>query len=356
MKIILLATFISLIFSPCYSQADKNSSILPEIKTTEITLVHPSVTTAEKKYISGLIVVDARFDTSSYGLYQNYPNKYYSIVGAKSAADDVRDFLRNYLEVTPTNNGSDKKIVMVIKKLWATSALQQETDNEFEISPGESGGVVAKFEFYSSNGEGYSPLYRFDTTVNGLKSMKKDAAEYISKVLALSVERLPISRVTAVSLSGKIMSLEEIMVYSSQQANIPIVNATAYKKGVYKTFDDFKMNNPSILNYEIETDKLTKTIFLNDGQGAYPVRDLWGYCDGRHVYINSADNYFELVKQGNTFISDAARSLSRRRSVKAGNVLMLGVVGGGIGRGNKKTTYSLSRKLYELDMDTGELY
>ncbi len=186
--------------------------------------------------------------------------------------------------------------------------------------------------------------------------MKRDAAEYISNVLALSVQKLLTSGLTTFPLPVKIMSLDEIMRYSSQQVHIPIFTATVYKKGVYKTFGDFKMNNPSIFNYEIEEDKLTKTIFLNDGQGAYPVRDLWGYCDGTHIYINSADNYFELIKKGNTFISNAARSLSRQRHVKAGNVLMLGVVGGGIGRGNKKTTYILIRKLYELDMDTGELY
>lgn len=356
MKIILIAAFISFIFFPCYSQADKSSFNLSEIKATEITLVTPLVTTGGKKRISGLIVIDARFDTSSYGLFQNYPNKYYSIVSAKSAADDTRNFLRNYLEITSTNNGTDKKIIMVIKKLWATSALQQEIVDEAEKSDSETGGIIAKFEFYCSNGEGYSPLYRFDTAVGDLKSMRRDAAESISRVLALSVQQLLSTSLTTVSLPGKIMSLEEIMVYSSQQANIPIVAATIYKKGVYRTFNDFKMNDPSILNYEIEEDKLTKTIFLNEGKGAYPVRDLWGYCDGRHIYINSADNYFELVKKGNTFISNAALTLSRRRSLKAGNVLMLGVVGGGIGRGNKKTTYSLSRKLYELDMDTGELY
>ncbi len=245
---------------------------------------------------------------------------------------------------------------MVIKKLWATPDLQEEGNYEPQRNKAAGGGVIAKFEFYCSNGEGYAPLYRFDTAYGGLKSIKREAPEYITRVLTLSVQKLLNADFTRLSPATKNMSFSEIILYSNQQNATPIAAANTYQKGVYKTFDEFKMNAPSILNYEIEEAKLTKTIFLNDGKGAYPVRNLWGYCDGSRLYINSADNYFELVKNGNTFISNAARSLSRKRSIKAGNVIMLGVLAGGVGPNNKKTTYNLTLKLYELDMETGELY
>jgi hypothetical protein len=48
--------------------------------------------------------------------------------------------------------------------------------------------------------------------------------------------------------------------------------------------------------------------------------------------------------------------LKRRRDLKAGNVFLFGPVAGTVGRGNKKVSYNLSIKPYELDMDTGELY
>lgn len=357
MKIILCPVFYFFNLLFCYSQADRTSFSLSEIKVTEISLILPPSLITRADQVSGITVIDARFDTSSYGLYQNYPNKYYSIASATNAADDIKLFLKDYLQVkTPTNSGVEKQIIMVIKKLWVTAALQEETVSEPGQAHGESGGVIAKFEFYCSNSKGYSPLYRFDTIVSGLKYIRKEAPEFISSVLALSVQRLLTTDLANVYMPEKMMSINEIIAYSKKQADVPIVTVAAYKKGVYKTFDEFKMNDPSILNYDIEKDRLTKTIFLNDGEGAQPARDLWGYCDGRHIYINSADNYFELIKNGNTFITNAARSISRKRGLKAGNVIMLGVVAGGIGRSNKKTTYSLSRKPYELDMENGELY
>lgn len=354
MKIIL---FKGLFLFSCFcgfAQTNKNNSILSEIKPAELKLEQPAVSIEGNKQISGLIVIDARYDSSSYGFYQNYPDKYYSLVAEKNAADDINDFLKNYLRIMP-NNSSGRKIIMVIKKLWATPDLQED-DDEPQRNQATGGGVIAKFEFYCSNGEGYAPLYRFDTACGGLKSMKREPPEYITRVLTLSVQKLLTTDFTRLSPATKNMSFDEIILYSNQQSISPIVTASTYQKGVYKTFDEFKMNAPSILNYEIEEAKLTKTIFLNDGKGAYPVRDLWGYCDGSHLYINSADNYFELIKNGNTFISNAARSITRKRHIKAGNVIMLGVLAGGVGPNNKKTTYNLTRKFYELDMETGELY
>lgn len=359
MKTILFTSFCLLNFYYSFCQDHKNDIVLSEINTNEIILRPPATTSpAINIQISDIKVIDARFDSISYGLYQNYPNKYYSIIARENAAREIAAFLKDYLHVEKAASPRGKNIIIVLRKLWLTNQLQvdKESADDSKANGAGAGGVIAKLEFYCSNGRGYSPLYRFDTTCAGIKNIKYNTVEYISNVLMLSVQKLIDTDPGTISPDGKKMSLQEIMLYSKSRFDIPILSTETYNKGVYKTFDEFKMNKPSLVNYEIREDKLTKTIFLKDSHGEYPLRESWGYCDGTNLFIGSADNYFKLIKNQNTFISNAVRSISRTRNIKAGNVIALGLFAGGVGRGNKKVSYTLSYKLYELDMDTGELY
>lgn len=71
-----------------------------------------------------------------------------------------------------------------------------------------------------------------------------------------------------------------------------------FKKGIYRDFNEFKYNNPSIeFNYDVKTDPV-KYGFVNRG-GLYnyysiiidkklgkSVGEVFGFCDGINVYIN----------------------------------------------------------------------
>ena len=76
-----------------------------------------------------------------------------------------------------------------------------------------------------------------------------------------------------------------------------IIYATAYNKGVYRTFEDFKYNRPSIVDFSIihnkpyvNNEKTGRLRKLKD-------RDAWGYSDGSKVYIKRA-RYQEMLGQG----------------------------------------------------------
>jgi hypothetical protein len=79
-----------------------------------------------------------------------------------------------------------------------------------------------------------------------------------------------------------------------------IINDTVYKAGIYRTFEEFKYNNPSIdFNYGITT-KNRGYGFLNAaGQVTYyriminkklgkSIGNVFGFCDGKNVYINES--------------------------------------------------------------------
>lgn len=76
-----------------------------------------------------------------------------------------------------------------------------------------------------------------------------------------------------------------------------IINASSYKKGVYKTFKEFKYNGPSITS-EFLFDG--KRLWLIDGEGKKKKiyqKDIWGFSDGSKLFI-SWHKYNEITEKG----------------------------------------------------------
>jgi hypothetical protein len=76
-----------------------------------------------------------------------------------------------------------------------------------------------------------------------------------------------------------------------------ILNAPAYREGVYKTFDEFKYNRPSIIDhYSIGK----KAIWVTDGTGKnrkLKNDETWGYSDGSRIFVKWR-KFNELVEKG----------------------------------------------------------
>jgi len=76
-----------------------------------------------------------------------------------------------------------------------------------------------------------------------------------------------------------------------------ILNAPAYQKGVYKSFDEFKYNQPSIVDhYSIGK----KAILITDSTGKsrkLKKDEAWGYCDGSRIFVRWR-KFNELVEKG----------------------------------------------------------
>ena len=76
-----------------------------------------------------------------------------------------------------------------------------------------------------------------------------------------------------------------------------ILHAPAYQKGVYKSFDEFKYNRPSIVDhYSIGK----RTIWITDEAGnnrKLRKDEVWGYCDGSRVFVRWR-KFNEVVEKG----------------------------------------------------------
>jgi hypothetical protein len=77
-----------------------------------------------------------------------------------------------------------------------------------------------------------------------------------------------------------------------------IINTKAYNKGIYRTFEEFKYNKPSIVDrYTFDG----KHLWLEDDKTGelkkIKKKEIWGFSDGARVYV-SWRKYDEMLEMG----------------------------------------------------------
>ena len=155
----------------------------------------------------------------------------------------------------------------------------------------------------------------------------------------------------------------EIEAHNQKYSDIPVLKDRALVRGVYFSFEEFKNNNPGQRDFEVEKDKLIDLIFIKQGDGKLaPARDVWGYCDGKYLYIRSMDNYFLLQREGNAFYIYGAKEFKHKKvahdpGIDTGSNTMVGETTHFKNPLQKtsKRHLALELKPYELDLDNGEL-
>jgi hypothetical protein len=127
------------------------------------------------------------------------------------------------------------------------------------------------------------------------------------------------------------------------------------KKGVYRNFQEFVKNNPSFSDtFFTENSNNSGEIFFGTGKiklktksaagkSEYIKGDIWGFCEGKNVFIRYAKDYYPLLNIGSysVFAMDY-------KTYKAGIQYVSG-------RYLPKHSYTY-KLLYALEFNTGKIY
>jgi len=317
----------------------------------------PLADTVRELPVSNIYVNDERFDTSIVGLVKSS----YIMLGHK-AADEISKYLHASFRLEDSNKTSNS-IVIYIKKLWLT--------NELELLPAEAVervkyisnwrlGVVCKMECYYKQQEVFYPLFRLDTTI----TTPKDLLENAPALLAACLKRLNTKLVRACAsfnTNGTKMNVSQVENYYSVRFNIPVLKEPTHKKGLYRTFADFKNDKPFCSEFVLRNEKFADMVYVKDSTGLeFSDRDIWGYCDGSKLYIKSADNFFVLKRRGNSFYVRGFKDIEKWVVDPFGRPLEInGYTVPGMLKSPgmfTKMVYKLSYKNYQLDMESGQIF
>jgi hypothetical protein len=327
----------------------------------------PSKETLTFQNLQGIDVVDSRPDTTVIGLSLIAKHIPYFVLSQGSFSGDVKQFLDSSLHFTKHDSFS---VVMVIKKFWLTSGLDQEMEQEIQNTEVDStskkiSSLLVRIEFYLKKGSDLFVLYRFDTTITRNSYVSREGSVLMEQGLMGSLSKLKDiePKFQSISETKRKFTWPEIEGHNQKQFDIPILKDSVPVRGVYFSFEEFKNNNPGQRDFEVDKDKLIDLIFIKEADGkTAAVRGAWGYSDGHNLYINSMDNYFLLQRQGNAFYTYGAKEFKHKKVAHDSDIDPgpNAAAEGTTHYNNKlqktsKRHLSLELKPYELDWDDGQL-
>lgn len=323
----------------------------------ELSLRKESADSLTRLYINRLIILDSRSDTTNIGYSPVRPVKQYNF--KKGFINELSAWLNSYLNIRPGNSYGHTLLINIKKLRVSDDAVSKLVANDKVGQPGNGWlrGVITKIEYFIQEDSFFIPLYRFDSILPFKGHPDKDAPDYFSITLKLSLEKL-----FKIDPSKDLRYKRHILLTDIIKANklayyIPVYNNNDLKKGVYRTFEDFKMNKICYPDFELKTAPKSDILYVKENGNEFPVRSVWGYCDGLNFYINSGDIYSKLIPTGHTFYFNGIKSLSNYTIIQPnalliapGLLLPVPLISERHIRDEKILKY------YQLDMENGNIY
>jgi len=271
---------------------------------------------------------DVRYDTSFLAMV--YPlvhiSRTYNVkIDLRGGfARNVTSYFNQYYSTA--NSYANKSLVCYVKKFSITPEHDLlEYFNTGNLKDNVLNQVDIEIECYFRKGDSLFPAVRFDTSYTHHFSVPVlNPAEQIRRLLHPLMNKIEQVNLEHVEKRTSYTGTDIAKRYE-QRFDIPILKASAYNKGVYRTFSEFRNNAPSIDSFSVSTDKLkvnesnmalfdpesllwkefqTKNtaIFLYDeNRNLITPSEVFGYCDGTTIWIQHGAFFYPLERIGNAF-------------------------------------------------------
>ena len=269
-------------------------------------------------FLETIKVIDVRSDTTCVGFRNRNSEKNNQILQFSNGLKaEFENFLAKNGEYGKEGSNSFSA-VLVVRNYWI---------NEFEVDENEkdkftdtrSGRFAEKktalretFDIYFEKDDQYYAAYRFDTVASAFLNIKEFSETYLENILLNSLVRLQMINPETHILNKRKFTRQELREYYAARWDKPIIRDSLPQKGVYKNFNEFLNNKPSITNFLVKKDKLADILYVPVGKTEMaPARDVWGYSDGKNIFIKSGENFYVLVKVQNGFYFLGSKELMK---------------------------------------------
>jgi|GEM_PF-873956 len=231
-------------------------------------------------------VIDLRPDTARIGIhagrYKSAGSFNRQMVFSRPVAAEIASYLNQHF----ARQGAPYTGLVVLRTLWLSDVsyireeLMKAPEKRFEKTR-----IRLKAEVYAARDSVYIPVFRFDS----LQTSTKGSYTRFSKDLTGILDQLADSSSVVIAgrrESGRVISFDEIRAFNQSRFDMAICKDSLLRKGVYASFEEFRNNTPSILDYEIKKEEENILIYIKETGGrSYYSHSAWGYCDGKNIFI-----------------------------------------------------------------------
>jgi hypothetical protein len=305
------------------------------------------------------LVHDVRFDTSCIGLEES-AGELRLIRLSKGFHGTIANFITTR---APLDKSSQHTLHCFIKKMILSNHIYQtgadDKQRKFDIT--ESPGILFTAELYlqDNNTNAYIPVFRLDTTVTGTKQINFGGGQpYTEAVLEVFVQKMVQTNWDKIRNTSRKLEPKQLNEHYTKRFAIPILQNPEPVKGLYLSYDDFRNNKPHVIDFVVEKGSKGDFLYIKNDKGDQILQhELWGYCDGKDMFIFSANNYFKLERSAMGFIIYGAKDYTARRALRL-NFSAVDLINpnSNYSKGRTRTKYHLDQSFLQLDMESGELF
>ena len=296
-----------------------------------------------------LEVVDFRPDTSRIGFLTE--NRKWKDIRFHTG---LRRELDTWLNDLYTHPGGAQSLLIIIKKCWLFDTVLARPTLEL-IKRAGKGRIIFRAEAFLKTQAGYAPCAYLDTVVTSAASAVDIANRKLPVLLAILMNKVSAMEKATVLNRNRFFSLETLDSLNKKRFAYPIDTALALRKGVYASLEEFRNNQPSIQNYQVEQNSEGHLdLFLKDEKGQpYFSRKMWGYCDGEHCYAMMDGNLFPIIPVDHAYYVFGSREY--RRVQKSVPVLVVFPTAYLFAMEPMAETAVRKLSLFHLDVHTGQI-
>jgi archaellum component FlaG (FlaF/FlaG flagellin family) len=307
-------------------------------KTTKI-LLRPKVNKVTVSLYNKIKVVDARPDTTNYGIVQ------------KGMMDEnAKVILKQPLQIQLNNILAD----LVDEKSGQGEILiqlRQVTFAEITKVFSQKGYFYMKAIIYGKDAEGYKRLGKIDTLVtvsagDVTGKLLRTGAETISNFIAANLNKAP-------SASANFSYNDIAKVEDSEKSNVKLYTTTTYIEGLYKSFKSFADQTPdgTFIVDGKTVKKSTVKIFDVKGAKVKPKLDsIYAIVYQGKPYIATSYDFYPLEKTNSDFYFTGKVPPGSNTSEIMNGYALMGVAGALLAAGsNVAPTFDV--KIYHLNGD-----
>lgn len=359
MRIVIIACLILVLNYPSSAQSDVATPDIPFKMPVDMVKLDLDNIKSKKDhpFFKNISVLDIRPDTTRIGIY---------LFGAKlqarqfSSADPINSMLEKHLEKNLVNANEGQELMILIRKLWLTTYKRKSDYKDMknprpERNDGIRSEILFKADCYLKQGDEWVAWMQMDTICYSPALINEWGGRKLSAVLNDFTDRLmSANRETG---TRPAFNLDVILAKYTNEYNKPPYTENKFAKGVYVSFDDFKNNRPSNIQYEIKQEKNFANLYLKDKEGKlYYSQRIWGFCDGEHVYAMLMGNLYSVFRTGNSYYLYGSPFIDQRTSsIPIIVPLAIGIAVSEVEM-EKKQAVVKGLTIFSIDMQTGEFY
>jgi hypothetical protein len=264
---------------------------------------------------SALKIIDARLDQVNIGCVANDPS-FKGITEEKRLAvfpENAKTYLPKILSaVIDFDNENKDTLVMLLKQLRITDHLSNSLDHYHEAETV----LTLSCSFYKTDNSRLTKFFSVDdVTAEKWLTDAKPTKETMPRLRAAAVLRLLFTVFNNRNWMPASASfpLPEVEAAVRRRLQMPVFSNQALVPGLYKNFEEFKNNSPSVQEIRIGRQNNVVKEVQDLNANVIDTKSFWGLCDGESRYVCFQQGIHRLYPVDNSF-----RFVFYRRDGEAG--------------------------------------